>query len=130
MSYGVYYILYLLINSISFQGESPSSGKFTALGFYLLASLFFVVSNFVEFAIVLYLCQCNEKKCNRKLQSFKKKPNINNGTANENEISCIYGSKPTYDVRSIDRVSFAVASLLFLLFNIFYWITFLIFLAT
>ena len=43
-----------LINII-FQAESPSSGKFTAIGIYLLACLFFVVAGFVEFAIVLQL---------------------------------------------------------------------------
>ena len=45
---------------IRFQAESPSSGKFTAIAFYLLASLLFLVCAFIESIFVLHLHQSNE----------------------------------------------------------------------
>ena len=44
-----------------FQAESPSSGGFTAIGFYLLASLFFLTSAFIESICVIYLLQRGKK---------------------------------------------------------------------
>ena len=37
-----------------------------------------------------------------------------------------YNRKPIFDVQKIDRAAFAVAALLFVLFNVVYWFTFLI----
>ena len=106
------------------------------MGIYLLASLLFVVSDFVEFALALSLNQYNEKKqVRRRKYSNKKKENMKVVLKKENEIStnCTgkptfaqYTGKPTFNVRKIDRVSFVVASLLFFVFNVMYWISFLI----
>ena len=102
----------------------------------MLASLLFVVSDFVEFALALSLNQYNEKKNTRRQKhSIKRKENLKAVLKKENEISTNCTGKPTFtqytgkttcNVRKIDRVSFVVASLLFFVFNVMYWIIFLI----
>ena len=102
----------------------------------MLASLLFVVSDFVEFALALSLNQYNEKKkVRRQKYSIKKKENMKAVLKKENAISTTctekptfahYTGKPTFNVRKIDRISFIIASLLFFSFNVMYWISFLI----
>ena len=112
-----------------FQAESPSSGKFTAIGVYLLTCLFFVVAGFIEFAFVLQLQQYNEKHLRRRKSSKKFEGyrygnprsccNYNSG---RNEIEEIYFIKtPVFNVRKIDIIAFCVVGMLFLFFNVIYW---------
>ena len=55
-------ILQLIYHIMSFQAESPSSGKFTALSFYLVTSLLFLVGVFIESIFMLHLQQTNEER--------------------------------------------------------------------
>ena len=114
------------------QAESPSSGKFTALGVYLLASLFFVVAGFIEFAFVLQLERYNEKS-----QAPPMKKIIKNGKINsidltltdntENSTMAPHHGKQRFDLRKIDQYAFLIGGVSFLLFNAVYWPTFLFF---
>lgn len=110
-----------------FQAESPSSGQFTALGIYLLASLFFVVLGLVEFACVLYLHQCNEKHLRKSLPPSQRKVNVSTVCPNENGSIVYKNGKPIFDILEIDRIAFMVVGALFCIFNIFYWSIFMIF---
>ena len=172
-----------MISTILFQAESPSSGKFTAIGIYLLTCLFFVVAGFIEFAIVLQLQRYNDElmkpkfsmkdttksptklqSCNIKGTSFMNweehyneefqktsKPNMNfegcklrlNKLPNPLDIKTMRMSpedckiqyedgntKKTsrrfmFNVRKIDIAAFGIVGILFVIFNIVYWITFL-----
>ena len=128
--------------STCFQANSPSSGTFTALGIYMLASLFFVVIGLIQFSSVLHFHQCNQV-----LQKKKKKAqdedmngvNLKNQTESvfDNElISKDYGEfqfynatgpSSEYNIRKIDRAAFYVTGLLFLIFNAIYWLYFMSF---
>lgn len=109
-----------------FQAESPSSGQFTALGIYLLASLFFVVLGLVEFACVLYLHQCNERYIRKLIPPSQRKVNVVTISPNENGSIVYKDGKPVFDILRIDRVAFVAVGALFLIFNVFYWSIFMI----
>ena len=117
-----------------FQRESPSPGKITALGIYLIASLFFVVIGFIEFAFILHLIQRNEKQqdSNQSSESTCKTDdtdkaalellmvnNIKYTTKDKNILV-----KPKYDVKKIDFIAFEVGTFLYVLFNVVYWVVF------
>merc|ERR1712088_1027336 len=70
---------------IAQQAESPSSGKFTALGIYLLTSLIFIVAAFIEFAFILLLQQRNDKQLQNQHQLWKWK-HYWNGSTRSNEM--------------------------------------------
>ena len=47
---------------IVFQAESPSAGGFTAIGFYLLTSLFFLTAAFIESIYIISLHHANKSR--------------------------------------------------------------------
>ena len=122
-----------------FQAESPSSGRFTALGVYLLTSLFIVVAGFLEFAFILFLKQHHQKqvKNERELLKWKNYWNgkANGNNANEDKIlidpqiiiqSCwannLEISNDTSErARKID-ITFFIFVVFFFLFNVIYFI--------
>ena len=167
-------------SKIAFQAESPSSGKFTAIGIYLLTCLFFVVAGFIEFAIVLQLQRFNEKVTKTKspikdnsINNFERCEVKENGSMNWDEhrymdelkkgsgssknfegckvrLSKLTNSfrrrqmnakdfeeyyessqgrkfvcRHKFDVRKIDIVAFGIVGVLFVIFNVMYWVTFL-----
>ena len=123
----LYYIYFLKL-----QAESPSSGKFTALGIYLLTNLIFIVGAFIEFAFILLLQQHNEQQVQRQKQLWKWK-NYWNGSTKSNEMQENFMENeifnnliPTYDIRKIDFTGFYAFGALYLLFNAIYWPIFLI----
>ena len=97
------------------------------MGIYLLACLLFVVSDFIEFAFVLYLNQeNNNKKVFRQKHCLKHKEKVESVLIKEREISTKCIAKPIFNIRKIDRMSFLFGSVLFIVFNVMYWTTFLI----
>ena len=88
-----------------------------------------MVADFVEFAVALHLHQFNEKKKrSRQKTSSKKKFSIkscNHHPVKEDENSTICIAKPFFNIRGIDRISFVVAMILFLIFNVTYWIVYM-----
>ena len=85
-----------------------------------------MVADFVEFAVALHLHQFNEnKKRSRQKYSNKKKASTKHSGTKEDENSSICITKPFINVRGIDRISFVVAMILFLIFNITYWIVYM-----
>ena len=109
------------------QANSPSSGTFTALGIYMLASLFFVVLGLVQFSFVLHLHQRNtirERKKNRLHQE-----DVNGERLIPKEHTdlpfCKAVGPSQYNIRKIDRAAFYITGLLFLLFNALYWLKFM-----
>lgn len=93
----------------------------------MLASLFFVVAGFIEFAFVLQLGRYNENKQggNRILRNGNVKPV--DLSIIENELSICLDETPKFNLRKIDQVAFVVGGLSFLLFNAIYWVAFLTF---
>ena len=89
----------------------------------MLTSLFFVVAGFIEFAVVLQLHQYNKKCMIKKKSARKWKRKMHILSQKENAITI----KPIFNIYKIDRVAFAVGGLSFILFNVMYWFTFLIF---
>jgi hypothetical protein len=100
----------------------------------MLTSLFFVVAGFLEFAFVLQLHRQNEKEAIHKNRTEKitrngqltvtnepQKENLEN-MSNMNVISS--DEEQQFNIRKIDFIAFVVGLLLFLLFNLFYWLTF------
>lgn len=63
----------MLIPSLNFQSESPSTSKMNNLGFYLLVSLFFVVAALMEFALVLLVQRKMDAKPGGTQNKIKKK---------------------------------------------------------
>ena len=123
-----------------FQAESPSSGRFTALGVYLLTSLFIVVAGFLEFAFILFLKKHYQKQVKNERELLKCK-NYRNGkangnNANEDEIlidpqiiiqNCwannIEISNDTSErIRKIDTIALFIFGVFFFLFNAIYFI--------
>ena len=93
----------------------------------MLSSLFFVVADFVEFALVLHLHQHNEKHAAKEkaIRKWRKKVvNTKNGVENESTVDYNI-DKPKFDIVKIDRVAFVVFGMSFVLFNLIYWIAFL-----
>ena len=110
----------------SFQVESPSSGEFTALGIYLLTSLFLVVASFIEFIFVLHLHQRNEKHLQKQKELRSWRLSIAKISPKENETTMFYNyGKPLFNISKIDRLAFTIGVAFFFLFNVFYWLTFM-----
>ena len=111
---------------IFIQAASPSSGRFTALGFYLLISIFFVVIGMIQFAFVLHLHQYNQKELfedkGKRRKSLKKNllwyDNVGYVSQNENR---------KFNIRKIDNIAFNVVGTLFIVFNLLYWTIFMTF---
>jgi hypothetical protein len=100
----------------------------------LLASLLFVVTCFIEFAFVLQFHHHNDvEDIDQKDETtttirygeltvtYEPKKEDNVKIANMNITS---NAKPTVNVRKIDRVAFVIGLLLFMVFNLVYWLTF------
>ena len=100
----------------------------------MLTSLIFVVAAFLEFAFVLQLNRLNEKAIHEKkpLMRNEQMTVIDGGPQKENENSsnrCLMNDlnfpvKPVFDVVKIDFVAFNAGLLLFLSFNLVYWLIF------
>ena len=107
----------------------------------MLASLFFVVAGFIEFAFVLQLGRYNESYPVSTLKKVVKNGKINSvdipltDTNNENNSMCLQDKtvqcnrhgKQRFNLRKIDQYAFLVGGASFLLFNAVYWPTFLFF---
>ena len=110
----------------SFQVESPSSREFTALGIYLLTSLFLIVASFIEFSFVLHLHQRNEKHLQKQKEFRSWMLCIAKISPKENENSMFYNyGKPLFNISKIDRLAFTFGVVFFFLFNVLYWLTFM-----
>ena len=113
-----------------------------ALGVYLLVSLFFVVSTMFEFAVVLLLKQIPEWKMISKMRDKrrrKQRATSDNTYAKTKkdghrnplglkldqdafEILMVDNDQTTSSTHKIDISALAVFSVLYILFNITYWI--------
>ena len=138
----------LLIIYFSLQGDSPTSRQMTALGVYLLTSLFFVVGGMAEFAILIFMLRRSEKlscnKCmldsgkNNKDQPFqytedRRSSKSSFKRSNSQRRQCqmsspkshsIVGSFKDYSYK-IDFTASIVFPITYILFNIFYWLFYL-----
>ena len=99
---------------------------------YLLASLFFVVAAFIEFACVLQMERYNgvAQIISGETTRLLKNGDITTTTIVQQDYDQRSNSsidKPRFDLRKIDRIAFVVGGLMFLLFNLVYWFVFLIF---
>ena len=124
---------------MSFQAESPSSGKFTALSFYLVTSLLFLVSVFIESIFMLHLQQTNEERaliqnCLSKWKSTINKRSDNNlssdKSARKYSINSSNGDVSVerhvahyrdVNIKKIDFYAFCISGSFFFVFNIAYW---------
>ena len=89
---------------------------------------------FIEFAFVLHLNQRNEKNLKSDQSSDSHcKDNDKDKRVSEpltvNNIKCTIDDKtvlvkPKHDVKKIDLIAFKVGTLLYVLFNVIYWIIF------
>ena len=85
-----------------------------------------MVADFVEFAVALHLLQINEKKKrSRQRCNSKKKTPSKQAEIKDDESYTVSLTKTFFNLRKMDRVSFVVASILFLVFNITYWIVYM-----
>ena len=98
-----------------FQAESPASGRFTALGFYLLTSMFFVVIGIIQFAYIIHLCHIKKKR-RYGVKGSRKEKSLKIRKANEIHI---------FDIRKVDNIAFKFVVSSFIIFNILYWVIFL-----
>ena len=124
--------MHYIISRSFLQKESPSSGKFTALGVYLLTSLFFVVTAFVEFAFVLYLNHQNEKQVEIHANAIEANNEKKNGVQENvnhlsNGIPLVFSKKRRFDIKKIDLIAFIIGVMIYITFNIIYWSIFLTF---
>ena len=118
-----------------FQAESPSAGGFTAIGFYLLSSLFFLTAAFIESIYIISLHQSNKSRYQISLNNkrFRKKKEEHNGITKSNnqelssppDLNEIY--KDRFDIQKIDYYAFVFSGISFFIFNIVYWVLFLFF---
>ena len=108
-----------------FQEQSPSSGTITALGIYILASLYFVVIGWIEFAVVLYLNRCNieikQKETHAQENDFKPETVLANKTAS---VEFLGKDETLFNLRRIENVALYCNIFIFLLFNLLYWLKF------
>ena len=122
------------------QADSPSGRQMTALGKYILMSLFFVVVGMAEFAILLFLLRRTENSAHRR----RFRPNLSkqlnhpsehecnedrrNVSINSNSASATHGNKGLHFnsiSTRIDLIATITFPLAYVLFNIFYWTTYL-----
>ena len=97
----------------------------------MLTCLFFVVAGFIEFAIVLQLQHYNEKHMAKPMTTMKfdgyglrpiQSKHHRIKPSENREFNVI---PRVFDVRKIDIIVFAVVCILFILFNVIYWVAFL-----
>ena len=130
-----FHCIHRTVQCFEFQAESPSSGGFTAIGFYLLTSLFFLTFAFIESICVIYLLQ-REKKyrvMDDTVTKWKRSIKTNNARISNTKVSS--SQRPAQkqkclqhhvvDIQRIDFYAFIVSALSFLVFNVGYWIAFL-----
>ena len=124
---------------MSFQAESPSSGKFTALSFYLVTSLLFLVGVFIESIFMLHLQQTNEERTMIQFYLLKWKSTIrkrSNNNLSSNNSSRKYSNNSfngdisdvryrNVDIKKVDFYAFCISGSFFSVFNIIYWIFYL-----
>ena len=89
---------------------------------------------FIEFAFVLHLNQRNEKtiKSDQSSESHCKENDTDKAASEPltvNNIKCTIDDKtvlvkPKYDIKKIDFVAFEVGTLLYVIFNVIYWVVF------
>ena len=89
---------------------------------------------FIEFAFVLHLNQRNEKniKSDQSSESHCKENDTDKEVSEPltvNNIKCTMDDKtvlvkPKHNVKKIDFIAFNVATLLYVLFNVIYWVIF------
>ena len=122
-----------------FQAESPSSGKFTALSFYLVTSLLFLVSVFIESIFMLHLQQTNEereliqkyrlkrkslirKRPNNNLSSDKSSRKYSNNSLNgDKSVDRYVAYYRDVNIKKVDFYAFCISGSFFFVFNIIYW---------
>ena len=110
----------------------------------MLTSLFFVVAAFLEFAFVLQLHRGNEVEDTDETANGSNVRNGKSSTLMEETVALTenngsekkyamnmssksrrrYEEKQKINIRKIDLVAFVVGLLLFLVFNLIYWLTF------
>ena len=110
----------------------------------MLTSLFFVVAAFLEFAFVLQLHRGNELEDTDETANGSNVRNGKSATLMEETVALTenkgserksamkmssksqirYEEKPKVNIRKIDLGAFIVGLLLFLVFNLIYWLTF------
>ena len=87
----------------------------------MVISLLFVVAAFIEFAVVLRLHQYNEKRLAKQKIVRKWKMKMNKSSQNESEDAL----KPRFNIEHIDIAAFSVYGLLYFVFNVVYWLIFM-----
>ena len=132
-------ILQLIYHIMSFQAESPSSGKFTALSFYLVTSLLFLVGVFIESIFMLHLQQTNEeraliqnylskwksligKRSNKNLSNDKSARKYSNNSLNGDiSVHRYVAHYRDVNIKKVDFYAFCISGSFFFVFNIIYW---------
>ena len=130
------------------QAENPSGSNLNALGVYMMSCLIFVVGALIEFAIVLLINRSsaslnknieksNVAKTNNQMVTeaskmcWKKDENVNEITETERTAKPMPSlAQRLVDnvfprINTIDLCAFWVHFCLFVLFNCFYWLTYL-----
>ena len=107
----------------------------TALGIYIIASLFFVVIGWAEFALVLCLNHFN-KRIEKEERVFQNGANsismyhdINNKeesflTIEHSEANVLCKKARLFDIKTIDNTALLLNIILMLVFNLLYWLKF------
>ena len=122
----------------TFQTTSPGSGQITAVGWYLVFSLLFVVAAMVEFAVVMIFkhrmdkCQMEDEKPKQKCRpgnivNVRELATIDNVLGQETHKGHSANKKLPEPNRlpinrKVDEISFIVFPTLFILFNSIYLI--------
>ena len=101
----------------------------TALGTYLLVSLFFIIATLVEFAVVLEMKQSCKKKTSNAMQvpegiimCRNKVDNIGINEKVDNDLTAL--EQTAAKIAKIDRISLILFPILYLIFNFLYWASF------
>ena len=143
--------------SFIFQAASPSAGQFTALGIYLLICLLVVVGAMIEFAILMYMRRKSEHKVLTQMaQSERYLLNLKAwqqkiSTWNEAMVSGASIGNSVMDDKTnpdktdkndnvqkekwkflcesnrIDYIALMIFAILFINFNVVYWVYYLVF---
>ena len=130
-----------------FQSNSPSDSDMTALGIYLLSSLVFTVAALLEFAVVIVADRLNtsqkqhvpskvgiqctnyfDNQSLRKRNIAGRKPNwfeMGNNGLGEGTHDKTNAGQPYFSVDKIDAAAFWSYLIIYILFNIVYWVFYL-----
>ena len=97
----------------------------------MLVCLLFVVTGFIQSAFVVQLHQFNEEhlirqKAARKWISVTDKLGPNNSLFSQSTGERGIAIKPRFNIHQIDLIACTVCVLMFLLFNVVYWVTLLV----